>query len=318
MQIKGALSDRPPYNKFLLLVGMVLIFSVLFTLLGSIVANALYGVNVMTNPEALTDFSDPLTVSALKVLQTFSAFGTFLIPSLLAAYLFSPRAAHFLGLTHSPSFLVIGLTVVLLVLAVPLINWMLEFNNRLILPRSMQGIEQWMKEKESLAAKITEAFLKDPSASSMLVNIFVMALLPAIGEELLFRGVIQRLFGELIAHRAMSIILTAFLFSALHLQFYGFLPRFMLGVLFGYLFVWSGSLWLPILAHFINNAGAIILTWLAARGELGFNPDMLGTQAGDTLFLFASVMLSGMVIWLIHRYCYRSEIREEFRLGRKI
>jgi membrane protease YdiL (CAAX protease family) len=126
-----------------------------------------------------------------------------------------------------------------------------------------------------------------------------MAVIPALGEELLFRGVIQRLFGELTQNRHTSIILTAVLFSALHMQFFGFVPRFMLGVAFGYLLLWSGNLWLPILAHFVNNAGAVVLSWLAAKGELPFDPNQIGSGASDGVVLLISVIATSVVFYLI-------------------
>ena len=145
---------------------------------------------------------------------------------------------------------------------------------------------------EEQAGKITKLLLGSTAVSDLLINLLVIAIIPAIGEELLFRGVIQKQFIALTESKGAAVVLTSLLFSALHMQFFGFLPRFALGVLLGFLYVWSGSLWLPIMAHFFNNATAVILVWLAARQGIPFNPDTLGTEPGQDLLLGGSVLLT--------------------------
>src|SRR5207344_1198984 len=103
---------------------------------------------------------------------------------------------------------------------------------------------------------------KGTSVLSLAINLFIIAFLPALGEELFFRGMMQKLFSQLTKNNHLAIIITSIIFSAIHLQFYGFLPRMVLGIFLGYLLVWSGSLWLPILAHFVNNASAVLFTFL--------------------------------------------------------
>jgi membrane protease YdiL (CAAX protease family) len=88
----------------------------------------------------------------------------------------------------------------------------------------------------------------------MTINLIMIAVLPALGEEFIFRGVFQKIFCRLFGSGHIAIWITAFIFSFVHLQFFGFLPRFILGLLFGYLFYWSRTLWLPVIAHFVNNA----------------------------------------------------------------
>jgi membrane protease YdiL (CAAX protease family) len=85
------------------------------------------------------------------------------------------------------------------------------------------------------------------------------------------------------------------------MQFYGFFPRFALGVLLGYMYLWSGTLWLPILAHFINNAGAVILTWYTTTRAPGINPDTIGTEPGQENVLALSVFMTLAGIWLLRK-----------------
>jgi len=141
--------------------------------------------------------------------------------------------------------------------------------------------------------------LGSTAVSDLLINLLVIAIIPAVGEELLFRGVIQKQFTALTHSKGAAVVLTAILFSALHMQFFGFLPRFALGVLLGYLYVWSGSIWLPVLAHFFNNATAVLLVWVAEREGMPFNPDTIGTEPDQALLLGGSVLLTWTIIWML-------------------
>ncbi|MFA5196683.1 MAG: CPBP family intramembrane glutamic endopeptidase, partial [Bacteroidales bacterium] len=130
------------------------------------------------------------------------------------------------------------------------------------------------------------------------INILMIAVLPAIGEEFFFRGVLQRLLGEWFKNVHVAVIVTAVIFSAFHLQFYGFLPRFLLGMFLGYIFYWSGSLWVPIIVHFINNGLAVVVAWLSARGMVDFNFETFGSS--DNLFVIISsgVIVAGLMFVL--------------------
>ena len=138
------------------------------------------------------------------------------------------------------------------------------------------------------------------SIPDVLFNIFMIALLPALGEELLFRGIVQKIFTQWSKNVHLGVWISAVLFSAMHVQFYGFIPRMMLGALLGYLLVWSGSLWLPIMAHFVNNASAVIFTYLFDKQMMTVNPDKIGTESDYTSVLI-SVLLTGVLLWLIYK-----------------
>jgi membrane protease YdiL (CAAX protease family) len=107
----------------------------------------------------------------------------------------------------------------------------------------------------------------------MMLNVFVVAVMPSIGEELIFRGVIQKVFSNIFRSGHLAIWMTAFVFSAIHFQFYGFIPRFILGLIFGYLFFWSGKLWLPIITHFVNNAVPTIGAYITGLEKFNTTSD---------------------------------------------
>ena len=298
----GQLEDKPVYRKFLILVSLILFSTLFFSILGGLLTDALYGVNIFSDPGALNDLENPSVLAAMKLLQLLtSGLGMFILPALLAGILFDRKPATYLGLTQKPETTDLLLTIVLMFAAVPIINALLVMNQGMQLPEFMSGIEAWIKEKEESAAVITEAFLKMDSTSDLLTNLFIIAVIPAIGEELLFRGVIQRLFTEMSRKPVMAILLSAVLFSALHMQFYGFLPRMLLGVLFGFLYLWSGSLWLPVLGHLINNGAAVYFAYLNKDHSLPFDEDTVGTMPGEWPYLIVSVIIVTLILIRLYR-----------------
>ncbi len=122
-----------------------------------------------------------------------------------------------------------------------------------------------MIEKEESATELIDILITSENFLAMIFNLFMIAVIPAIGEELIFRGVLQKILSDLFKSGHLAVWSTALLFSAIHFQFFGFIPRFILGLVFGYLFLWGGTLWLPVISHFINNSipviGAYILGW---------------------------------------------------------
>lgn len=305
MQLRASLADRTPYRKFLILVGLTLIFAVLFTGIGAGLAKSGYGIDLMNDPTAYDKGTHPGIVGALRLLQCMAAIGTFVLPAILGAFLFSPRILPYLGLDKKITVPVAGLVFLLVLISIPFINWLSYINQGLHLPASLKSVETWMKASEEQALRITQLLLGAATVTDLLSNLFVIALLPAIGEELFFRGMVQKQFEALTQHRTAAILLTSLLFSALHLQFFGFLPRFLLGVLLGLLYAWSGSLWLSVLAHFVNNAGVVVLSWVIARSNTNINPDMIGLEPGQEMLLGISVFMSLAGIWLLRKQLVR-------------
>jgi hypothetical protein len=168
------------------------------------------------------------------------------------------------------------------------------------LPSWLSGLENWMRESEDKAAKLTEKFLEINSGWDLFLSVVMIALLPAIGEELIFRGVLQRIFSEWSKNIHVGIWSSAILFSAMHLQFYGFIPRMLLGVMLGYLLAWSGTLWLPIIAHFINNAAAVILTYMFKQQMISVDADKIGTENDYTALLLSAVITTA-ILWTIYK-----------------
>lgn len=259
---KGIWADRPPFIKLMMLVIIVAVSVIALSMLAAILMKPIFGINVLTDPGVMTNLDSPEVIAALKFLQLANSLGMFVIPPLLFAWLVSMNPVTYLSFTKPNKALLYVLAAVVMLTALPLVNALAEINSHLKLPAALSSVEQWMKNSEKQAALITEKFLVMNSVGALIYNLLLVALIPAIGEELLFRGVLQKVFKEQTGNIHASIILTAIVFSALHMQFYGFLPRMMMGVLFGYMLYWSGSLWLPIIAHFINNGSAVITSYI--------------------------------------------------------
>jgi membrane protease YdiL (CAAX protease family) len=148
---------------------------------------------------------------------------------------------------------------------------------------------------------MTQAFLKVSTWGGLMANMFVIAILPAIGEELAFRGVLQRIFFGWSRNRHVAIMVTAAIFSLMHFQFYGFVPRFLMGVAMGYMLDWSGSIWVPVLAHFFNNGTSVLLSFLKERNALGFDPDQWGVSGIADPFLIIGIILTAILFYVMHK-----------------
>ena len=253
------------------------------------------------------------STESLKWLQFIQTTATFLIPPILCAWLWDEEHKPFrwLRMDVPVQWQNILLAVVIMVCAVPGINLLADLNSRVELPKSLEFIEQILKSQEEAAAALTERFLQADNIGGLLINIGLMALLPALSEELSFRGTLQQIIykeqsGKVQSTKVhLAIWITAFIFSAIHMQFYGFVPRMLLGAMFGYVFVWSGSLWAPITMHFVNNGLAVLVYYLMGESENTKNiADTLG--AGDTWYLgVVSILITSLGLLIFYRRTHK-------------
>jgi membrane protease YdiL (CAAX protease family) len=165
------------------------------------------------------------------------------------------------------------------------------------LPDFLAPLEAWMREAENAATALQERFLSGTSYLDLFVNIVVMAITPAICEELLFRGVIQNQLEKWFKNAHIAVWVAAIIFSAIHFQFYGFFPRMILGAALGYLLVYGKSLWLPIVAHALNNFMAVVVAWGANKLEVVEQIEAATptyTTSEDYIFLIGCVFVVGL------------------------
>ena len=297
----GTWAERSYYSKFMFLVAAVIAGMGILSLIGGLVAWAVTGINVLQDPALLSQPEQPGVLYALRIIQIFTSIGVFLLPALFMAYMVSAQPASYLSSDKKPILIHLILGILFLFLAQPFMAWMIHWNEGMHLPDSMAGVEQWMKDSEGKAGVLMNAFLAGDRLSDLLLNLFMIAVIPAIAEEFLFRGFIQKLFKEWLGNIHVAIFLSAFIFSAIHMQFFGFLPRLFLGMIFGYFMVWSGSIWVPVIAHFLNNASAVILYFLVARGTVQGDPETLGSGPEYFWMVLPSVVIGGGILYLFHR-----------------
>jgi len=275
------------------------VFSNLLLLLGTAVFFAIMAIGVWK----VFFGANPSEINSVKWLQFAQAVGMFIVPPFVLAYFLSDKPFGYLCLDKRPGFETIFFVIFFMVVVIPFVNLLGEWNQQLKLPQAFAAIEAQMKSLEGEKALLTEKILDAHSLKGLFANLFLIALIPALGEELFFRGALQQIFQNK-KNAIIAIWITAFIFSAIHFQFYGFIPRFLLGAFFGYLLVWSGNLWLPVLAHFINNAVAIVFYYLKHNGFQVFDIDTLGT--GNTLWMGYACGLITLMLIILFRAKFRT------------
>ncbi len=310
------LAGSSSFVQFLILILIILFTTLIVFFAGVLIAIPSFGIDVMDMLSQASGLENPEDISLMKYFQIVSQIGMFILPPLIFSLLVSKRPTKYLWLNRMPGMLTIISTFILIFTILPGINWMMGINEQLSLPDWLGGIENWMRESEESAARLTEAFLQTETISGLLLNLFMVALLASVGEELLFRGVLLRIFAQGLRNVNIAVWLSAILFSMFHLQFYGFLPRLALGIIFGYMLVCSGSLWLPILAHFINNASAVLAYYFYNTGTSETPVESFGDVENNFLFalsLVISAILMAMIYFLNkdNRISYQSQLVEK-------
>ena len=238
---------------------------------------------------------------SMLAMLTIQDIFAFILPAVVAMALFYLRPLHVMGLDRMPSLKALAVVVVFYLVSLPAMNWLVDFNGSMVLPSWMSGVEEAMRQAEDMAADATKQILDINTIPQLLFCLFVVGLMAGLSEEMLFRGAMQRTMQDsrLGAHTAIWV--TAIVFSAFHMQFFGFLPRMLLGAWLGYLFVWTRSLWVPIIAHTLNNSTVVVMSYLAGKGVVpeGFG-DNLGLPADGAFPWMATaslVMSIAIALW---------------------
>lgn len=296
-----AFRGMKPFPQLMFSAFVIVVSFLVFLLASLVIAVPVFGLDSMLSMPTLNDVNNPDSLRLLKYFQVVQSIGLFIVPPIILAWLFKGNIVKYLNLHKEVNSASVLLVALLIIFALPLINFIGEWNNQMQFPEWLAGVERWMKNAEDNAMELTEAFLKVETTGGLLFNLFMIAFLPAIGEELLFRGVIQRIFTKMTKNHHWGIWIAAFLFSALHIQFYGFVPRLLLGVLFGYLLIWSGSMWLPIIAHFVNNGFAVIAMYLVDKNIVNPKVESIGSSPDEYLAIGFSLVIVVLFMWLIKK-----------------
>tara|TARA_B110000238_G_scaffold161501_1_gene175544 strand:- start:206 stop:1078 length:873 start_codon:yes stop_codon:yes gene_type:complete len=282
MRLKGIFKEKSSASKLVVLFLIILVSVILHTSLGQVMIFLFTDISLIE--VGMMKFTKQSEIDAVKFIQMFSSIGLFITPTLLYAYLCDFDLK--LKLNFNRQTLILSIAIMLLIS--PFIAFIYEWNLSFNIPN-------WMLVFDNNAEKITKHFLKMNTTGDLFFNLLVMAIIPALGEELLFRGYLQQKICHWLDKPHFAIIITAILFSAIHMQFQGFLPRFVLGIVLGYLFYWSGSLWLPIIAHFLNNAIAVTFAYPAFSNYAYLTKNTATWQ--EAFFSFIAVILLAVLLY---------------------
>lgn len=236
----------------------------------------------------------------VRMVQLLSMLFLFILPPLVAAWWIGVGVRRYLSLQERPEKRWMLLVVLLVVALQPLIAYLADWNRTLHLPAAFHEVEVWMVASEASAEVALQLMLGGGEFSLFLFNLLVVSVMAGVGEELFFRGTLQRIFAQGSGRPIVSAIIIGILFSALHLQFFGFFPRALLGVLFGLLYHYGGSLWYPIVAHMLHNALGVTLYFLAERRL--FTHEQLDAFAVTDYRWMVPISLTATLILLVTLY----------------
>lgn len=243
------------------------------------------------------------TPAILRISAVIQDVFVFILPALITALFVTRLPAQFLAIDRRPSSLKALASCGLLLLAIPAINALVAWNESITLPQSMSGIEKSMRIAEETARASIDVLIGGTSLGSLLVSILIVGVFAGLSEEMLFRGAFQRLMTTSGLRGPVAVWIAAFVFSAMHLQFYGFFGRLLLGAYFGYLLLWTRSLWIPIITHAFNNTLYIIGSYIETSS--GGVPDINTFGADSPILIIFSVVLTVLGIYFLRRYCLR-------------
>lgn len=284
---------------------MVIVFFFVSLMIGGAFMQFLFHIDVsrmndiLLNPQAY-----PNGIIALKFIQVFAHLGTFVVPAILFSRALNQNPVLFLKINHHSRTYNYLLALLLVLVATPFTSWLYGFNLGLRLPASYADLEALLRQWEESARMQQEAFMIANTWPEYLTNLFVMAIVPAIAEELFFRGCLQNFVRMCFYNLHISVFFTAIIFSSIHGQFFGFLPRLAFGVILGYAFAFSGNIWVSITAHFFNNAMVIIAGFMATKHtDVAFlKEDYLFPMYINVL----SLILTAGILLLMSRLQYRN------------
>jgi len=291
--------QRHPFSALFLLLLLALTGVVIFTTLAVFIGTLIY------RPESFKDLLSGNNIGFQKLMLALSSIGMFIIPALFFAYRESGNARSYLKLYMPKPLYLVLLALIVMICSTPFLEWTIFINQQMKLPGILEEVERWMRNKEDELAELTKSLLLMKNIPALALNIIVIALIPALGEELTFRGCIQQIFSRWAGNKHLGIWIAAIIFSAIHVQFYGFIPRMLLGAMFGYLFVWTKSIWVPVTAHFYNNASAVVTAYTMQKQ--GTSLDTL-TEPADFKWYWAlaSLILTALLLWIIKRITFKT------------
>lgn len=296
-------SDKRPALSLLIIFLLVLLgFGIIGPLIGLQLSASFYDGDVINDLTTLKGTRNPNFFYATMVVQGMTTLlGLIVIPWLHLRANQRQLQPFFPPAYRLP--MVLALVTLLVFNFILAMSPVVEWNATLRLPESLRWFEEMARAKEDLLAEFTKAATKFNSVPDLLLGLLVIALLPGIGEELVFRGLIQNELWRGSRNIHVAIWVSAVIFSAIHTQFYGFVPRMLLGALFGYLYYWSGNLLVPMFAHLFNNAFGVVDIYLQNRQIIDVNVE--DTQAAPWPAVLLGFVLTALLLVYLWKFFNR-------------
>jgi membrane protease YdiL (CAAX protease family) len=294
-------SDRPPLISLLRILSLVLAgFVLIGPMFGVMAAYFIYDGDFLAAMSNASEHPD-IRYAVLLSQGIASSIGLIFLPWY---YLKISERRGLTGFFKNESawpLVIISLAVAVVAVAMS-ISPVVEWNAAIEFPEWMSAFGDWARNVENTAAALIKAITSDLTPLSFAFTFIVVAILPAIGEELVFRGLIQTEVQRLVRNPHVAIWATALLFSAFHLQFYGFVPRTLLGAFLGYVYYWSGNLWVPIIAHFFNNGLQLVGLYLFQKGILNY--DVESNESAPLSIVATSLVLTVFLLVFFKNYFF--------------
>jgi membrane protease YdiL (CAAX protease family) len=302
MFLKGVFKNSSVFVQLLMFIIVIAAGFVATNFLSSILIMIKYGVSLKVLQDVMQNLVN--YPGLMRELQLLQVLGMFVFPAIICAWLFSDNYKDYLQTDVPICFPVMGLTILSVLVAVPFLNLTYQINQQMVFPEYLKSLEEWIRNMEENANKISEKILYVRNTWDFVLNILIICVLTGIGEEFAFRGILQNIFGKIIRNHHVVIWIVAIIFSAVHFQFYGFVPRMLLGAYLGYLLYYTKNIWVPVLAHFTNNCFSVVYYFIFQDNpERIEDADTIGY--GSTLWL--SVVSLALFIFIFRQIKVRSE-----------
>lgn len=302
------LKDSKAGQRLVALILLVTGFGIFISLLGILVSIPFIDGNIMEVLSNISKLESEQDINLMKFFQIVSQFGIFLIPALVFGFLIQKNIGALYHLNRLPSLLFTALGILIIFLSNPFNEWLVYYNNQMNLPAFLSNWETWMREAEEAAAFATNKLLEMNNISDYLVNIFMIGMMAALGEELLFRGATQPLMIKIFRNHHIGIWFVALIFSVIHLQFYGFFARMFLGAILGYSYYYTKNLWVPIIAHFFNNSLAVTYVYLSKEPLYNTSQGIIEVEKVNSLYAVLSFSFVILGIFILRYYAIKSGI----------
>jgi len=292
---KPVLSGHSPFAMLIFSSLGVILTGLVFQLIGMLLATLVYDISVFELLD-ITGEENNKVISAVKFLQIIGALGTFVFSSMLISFFYTGSWLGYFSFGKTIRTGAVLLLIVIMVSALPAVNMLTDLNARLELP--FPGAENYLRQLEEQTQALMMALVRADNFWALLVNLFMIAIIPAVGEELVFRGLIQRHMTDLFRNGHVAVIVASVIFSLAHFQFYSFLPRFFLGMILGYAFYYGRSLWYPMIAHLVNNTLGVVFYYFYMKEAAGESLEDIGTMELMPVTALISLVAVGVLMYL--------------------